>query len=222
MKKVFLGMLMLSFPLHATEKIGITSEVLLGKTQNKLSSSHHAFSSSLRSDSFGFRIGWNITDNVVLEIAKQDHGETVQDVTHRIPTVITGPTGLPITLAPEFDTIVESSIPIELESVRIGVKGQLEVFENLRVNARLGVARWDYGMFSPLNTAYGASSPNLVNNGNDLFYSMGADYKFSDNFYLGLEYSVLNIEASSDNNTLVSNSFEHDVKDLSLVLGWKF
>ena len=41
--------------------------------------SEEHYSSSLKSNSFGFRLGINFTDNFTIELAKQDHGDVVNN-----------------------------------------------------------------------------------------------------------------------------------------------
>ncbi|MFB0979743.1 MAG: hypothetical protein QMC62_02355 [Alteromonadaceae bacterium] len=40
-------------------------------------------------------------------------------------------------------------MPIDLESIRLGVKGKIEIFTNVAINMRLGLAHWEYGTFTP-------------------------------------------------------------------------
>ncbi len=228
MKNIIAGILLLSFPLLASAELSIISEILIGKTQNKIHSTLHTdvsdelYSSSLKSDSFGFRLGVNFTNHFTLELAKHDYGNVVNNLTLSFPTMATPSPSGPIILPPEFDTIVEANIPIEIESIKLGVKGEVELFTNVSVNARIGIAHWQYGEFTPRKlTTVGASS-NGGESGNDIYYSLGAEYNFTENFYLGFEYTLFTINENSDDQSSVNGSYKHAIKDLSLVLGWAF
>jgi hypothetical protein len=228
MKNIITGIALFSFPYFAFAELNIASEFLIGKTQNKVHSSIQTevsedhYSSSLKSDSLGLRLGIDVTDNFAIELSKHDHGDVVNNFTISIPTMAPPSPSGPIFLPPELDTIVEARIPIDLESLRVGVKGQMEIFEKVSVNARLGLAHWSYGEFTPQQLTNVGASSSSGESGNDLYYSFGAEYKFTENFYLGFEYSLFTINESSGDKNSVSGSYKHDVKDLSLVLGWAF
>jgi len=228
MKNIITGIVLFSFPLLASAELNVISEILIGKTQNKVHStlqsdvSEEHYSSSLKSNSFGFRLGINFTNNFAIELAKQDHGGVVNNFSLSFPTMAPPSPSGPIFLPPEFDTIVEAKIPIELESIKLGVKGQIELFKNASINARIGIAHWEYGEFTPQQHTNVGATPNSGESGNDIYYSLGAEYKFTENFYLGFDYSLFTINESSGVNNSVSGSYKHDVKDLSLVLGWAF
>jgi len=228
MKNIITGIVLFSFPLLASAELDVVSEILIGKTQNKVHStlqsdvSEEHYSSSLKSDSFGFRLGINFTDNFTIELAKQNHGGVVNNFTLSFPTMAPPSPSGPIFLPPEFDTIVEASIPIDIESIKLGVKGQIELFKNASINARVGISHWEYGEFTPQKLTNVGASSSSGESGNDIYYSLGAEYKFTENFYLGLDYSLFTINEISSLNNSVNGSYRHDVKELSLVLGWAF
>lgn len=227
MNKNITGIILLSISSFASAELTISSEVLVGNSKHNVDSSlqnadsKKNFASSLSSDSFAFRVGINFTENFSFELAKHDHGKVVNNVEVSIPTIISTPSG-PVYLAPEFDTIYEAKIPIDIESLRVGVKGKIELFTNVYINARLGFAHWEYREFTPQKLTnvdlLGASGES----GNDLYYSLGTEYKFTENFYVGLEYSLLTINEKTGDKSLTSGSYKHDIKDLSLVMGWLF
>lgn len=228
MKNIITGIALFSFPLFAFAEFNLISEILIGKAHNKVRSfiqnevSEEYYSSSLTSESRGFRLGVKIDNNFTIELAKHDHGKVVNSFNISIPTMAPPSPSGPIFLPPEFDTIVKARIPIDLESLRLGVKGQIELFENVSANARLGLAHWEYGEFTPQQLTNVGSPSNSGESGNDIYYSLGAEYKFTKNVYLGLEYSLLTINESSGDKDTVYGSYKHDVKDLSLVFGWAF
>jgi opacity protein-like surface antigen len=228
MKKFIVGAALLSFSLFTNAEVTILSEILIGQAQHKISStlksdvSEENYSSSLNSDLFGFRLGIKLLDNVSFELAKYDHGKVANNFTISTPTMAPpSPSGATF-LPSEFDTIVEVSIPIDIESIRLGIKGEMELFKNLSVNVRLGLAHWKYDGASPyLLTNLGPSS-DKGGSGNDIYYSLGTEYQFTENFYVGLEYSLLKINETKDINNDVSGSYKHDIQDISVIIGWVF
>lgn len=226
MKNIIIGTALFLLPLYSYAELNVVSEFLVGKTENKIHSTIkneilEDYSASLKSDSFAFRLGVNFTENFTFELAKHKHGDTVNNFTISVPTSYPDPNGT-IYLPPESDTVYEANIAIDLESIRIGIKGQIELFENASINTRIGFAHWKYDKFTPLQLTYVGAAPGSEESGNDVYYAIGAEYKFTDNFYLGFEYSFFTINERSEDKSLVSGSYEHDVKDLSLVLGWAF
>jgi len=232
MKNIITGIALFSFPLFAFAELNIVSEILIGQSQYKIDSSQRTeilseiseenYSSSLNSDSFAFRLGLKFSDNFSIELSKHDHGESVNNITASIPTMAppspSGPTFLP----PEFDTVYEAIRPIDLESIRIGVKGEMELLTSLFINARFGLAHWKYKKFSPQSLIMFNPINGSDESGNDIYYSLGAEYKFTEDFYLGIEYSLFKIDENTVFNDEVTSSYKHTVKDLSLVIGWEF
>lgn len=224
MVKFIAGIALFSLPLFSFAELTVVSEVLIGQSQYKIGSSQRTefsednYSSSFSSNSLGFRLGLKFTDNFSLELAKHDHGESVNNITTSIPKMIAPNVFLP----PEFDTIYEAKRPIGLESIRIGFKGEMELLTRLFINTRFGLAHWKYKKYSPKHLIMFNPFYSHGESGNDLYYSLGTEYKFTDNFYVGIEYSLLKINESTIFNDKISSSYKHDVKDFSLVLGWKF
>jgi hypothetical protein len=217
------------FPLATLAETTIVSEILVGKSQHEIKSSLSAgasddsYSAALDDTSVGFRFGVKFWDNVSIELAKHDHGSAVNEFTIYFPTTIPGtPSGGNCCLGPDHDYTVEARIPVKIESIRFGVKGEIDVYKNFTVNARLGVAYWSYDSFSPQQIILSGSSTNRGESGNDIYYSIGGEYQLTENLHLGLEYSLFTVSEKFDERIGISGSYEHDIQDLSLVLGWKF
>jgi len=201
------------------------SEVLIGQSQHKADSSlktdlsEEHYASSLDADSFAFRLGAKLTDNISIELAKHDHGKVINEFSFSVPTSVS-PTGE--YLPPEFDTVYEVRMPIDIESLRLGVKGEWDLSADFSLNARLGLAHWKFKSSSPGRlTALGPYSDS-GESGNDIYYAIGGEYKFTENLYVGLEYSLLSIKEKNGKDNSVSSSYEYDVRDLSFVVGWVF
>ncbi|MBQ4862841.1 outer membrane beta-barrel protein [Pseudoalteromonas sp. MMG013] len=216
MKKSILGGALLALPVYAKAEMTIVSEVLIGKAKNELYA-YQDFdlggnrSSSSDSDSFGLRLGLELTDNIIVEIAKHEHGESTNDYTVSIPS----------SLGDGFYRSFNVRLPIDIESVRFGLKGKTELFESLIVNARVGIAHWKYkgeipARLVPTDLTNGGGS------GNDIYISFGFEYKLTKNLYIGLEYSLLSINETKEYDYTGIVKYQHDVKDLSVIVGWEF
>jgi opacity protein-like surface antigen len=216
MKKYILGLALLSLPVYVKAEMSVVSEVLIGKSKNEFYAYRDfdlgdSRSSSSDSDSFGLRLGLELTDYIAVEIAKHEHGESVNDYTISIYNIITD----------GFDRSYDVRLPIDIESLRLGLKGRTELFTNLYVNARVGVAHWKYkdaipAQLVPTDFTNGGGS------GNDIYTSLGLEYKLTQNLYVGLEYSCLGIKETKEYDYTGVVKYQHDIKDLSVIVGWEF
>ncbi|WDE06029.1 outer membrane beta-barrel protein [Thalassomonas viridans] len=224
MKKFIYGMAFSSLSLSAYADTMFLSEVLIGQSKHKANSSlktdlsEKHYASSLDADSFAFRLGAKLTDKVSIELAKHDHGKVVNEYSFSVPSM--APTGEP--LPPEFDRVYKAKIPIDIESLRIGVKGEWDLSAGFSLNARLGLAHWKFDEFSPRKLTDLGPYSDSGESGNDIYYAVGGEYKFTENLYVGLEYSLLSIKEKSGKDNSVRSSYEYDVRDLSFVVGWVF
>ncbi len=226
---VILSSLLFSTSFSAIAESGFISEILIGQSKHKVNAtpvnyqSEKKYESNLDDKSLAFRVGYKYTDYLTFELAKYDHGSVTNKVELRSPTQLPGtPSGGACCFGPEYDIIHTAILPIEIDSLRLGVKGQWQLLSNVSINARVGIARWEFGTFSPKHLTVFSSRRNEDVSGNDFYYGVGAEYRFTENFYLGVEYSILSIKESYSDENDVSGSYNYDVKDLSLVLGWAF
>ena len=229
MKKFITGVALLLTPFFTSAEIRFVSEILVGQSQYQMDSSirrevqtevsEESYSTSLSSDSFGFRLGAKFTDNFSFELAKHEHGESVGYI------AVSFPTALPAEgccLGPDHDMIRVAIVPIDLESIRLGVKGEIEMFSNTFVNARLGLAHWKYGEFTPHKLTAISAQSNSGESGNDIYYSFGVEYKFTKNIFIGAEYSLFTIDEKKIFHDELSGTYKNIVKDISFVIGWAF
>ncbi|WP_193155234.1 MULTISPECIES: hypothetical protein [Pseudoalteromonas] len=216
MKNYIVGVVLLSLPVYTKAEMSIVSEVLFGKAKNEL----YAFqdfdlgdsrSSSPDSDSFALRLGLELTDYIAVEIAKHDHGESISEYTISIPPQFNG----------GYDHSYDVRLPIDVESIKLGFKGKTELFEDFIVNVRVGIAHWKYkdvipAQLVPTDVTNGGGS------GNDIYTSLGLEYKLTQNLYVGLEYSWLGINETKEYDYTGVVKYQHDIKDLSVIVGWEF
>lgn len=233
MIKTIAGIALFALPFFSLAEISVVSEILIGQSKYDIDStlrteirtevSEENYSSSLNSDSFGFRLGIKFTDNFSFELAKHEHGKSVNYVTVYIPTSIpASPNGGGCCLGSYEDNSFVAIVPIDLESIRLGIKGEMELFENTSINARLGLARWKSGEYTPQKLTNISGYSNSSETGNDIYYSLGAEYKFTEHLYIGVEYSLLKIAVNTTSGDIYSGSYKNNVKDFSFVIGWVF
>jgi hypothetical protein len=224
MKKLILGAVFLAIPTLAYSETKIYSEVLVGSSSQKTNSSYdsegdelsHPEKSSFSeqiSNSYAIRLGVKYTDYLSFELAMHNHGEV--NYIHIFSR------GYPISPIPEAPLLFrdeEAKASVQTESIRLGIKGELNIIENLSVNARLGVAKWKYDGLSPHVNGFTRG----LDDGYDIYYSIGSKYNVSDALYIGLEYSLLTMQQDKEFDNSQRGTYEHEVKDLSVILGWVF
>jgi hypothetical protein len=226
MKNLIVGIALCLSPLCSYAETTFISEVLMGQSKHYMSSYLKSaevetnYSSALKDTSFAFRLGVKFMDNFCLELSKHDHGSADNEFTLIYPNLLPDPSGAP--LGEVHDTIVQAIIPINIESIRLGIKGEFYALEQFTLNARAGLAHWQYEEFTPQALTLLGSSNDGDESGNDIYYSLGAEYKFTENFYVGLEYSIFNVAIKKKYYDDVISSYKHKVKDISFVIGWAF
>lgn len=219
MKIKLFGLVLLSLPIYAEAEINVYSEALIGKANNELYAKDDfdgsKRASSAMSDSFGLRLGFELTEQLALEISKHHHGEAPAEYTVHRSTTIPGSNEGP------FTTSYNVGLPIDTESLRLGVKGKIALSNKVNANIRVGIAHWKYKdvipaqLVSPDNTGSGDS-------GNDIYTAVGFNYQLTDNLYAGLEYALINIKESQEYDYGGNVKYEHNLHELSIVLGWAF
>lgn len=222
MKKIITGIVLSSITFFSFAEVKFKSELLVGQTNNKIYSLeqipyalNESSSFSLNSDSFAFRLGVKFTDNFSLELSQHDHGTFTNQFTITIPRNIEGTCCIPS----DSNTTYAAQVPIDTNSIRFGFKGELLLLDDLSINARLGLAHWKYDQFTPQQLASFTPS-NTAKSGNDIYYSFGAEYQWTRNFYVGIEYSSFTISEGFESGFDTSGSYKYDLNDLSLIVGW--
>ncbi len=229
MKNLIVGIALCLSPLCSYAETTFISEVLMGQSKHDMSSYLSSadvetnYSSAIKDTSFGFRLGVKFMDKFSLELSEHDHGSAVNEFTLSFPMPIYGmPDSIGGFLGPEHDVIYQVITPINIDSIRLGIKSEFYVLDKLSLNARAGLAHWEYEEFTPQAITLLGPSNGGGESGNDIYYSLGAEYKFTENFYAGLEYSIFNVAMKQKYHDDVISSYKHKVEDISFVIGWTF
>lgn len=161
--------------------------------------------------SYGLRVGYQLTNFVAIELGYSKFGEVGNNHTYNLDNTITQ----------QLDDTLTVKYNLALTAVTLGVKGILPLTNNISLNARLGMASWD------LSTGYQNSfSPGKVQriskDGQDLYYGVGMEYSFGNNFYAGLEYSITNFVLNEPALNDSSYKIEGENSNTALSVGYRF
>ncbi|QBY04070.1 hypothetical protein E2K93_06585 [Thalassotalea sp. HSM 43] len=224
MNKYIAGIALVTLPFFSNAETTIVSEILVGTTHNNLTTSSHIrgennkFSNSENSESYGIRLGVKFTDNISIELSRNVHGSVESNFTYTYYTQSPGiPGGGTI---PSETQAITADHSFDIESTKLGFKLEYNLWSDLFINTRIGIAYWEYDDSTP------HYSHDDGDTGNDVYYSVGADYHITENIYVGLEYSFFeatdNWDDTSGDNLGSFGKFSHEVEDLSLIAGWNF
>ena len=194
MKKVVLSVLLMSSVLPAMAENNFSAELLLGMADQELSA--NGLSTSGDDTSFGVRGAYSLNENFSLESAYQSYGET-------------------------DDTYIDSfgdTINNKLSStaLSLGIKGVIPLDNGLSLNARVGISFWD-AEIKETDSAFPGETFKGDDNGNDLYYGIGAQYQINPQIFIAAEYTMTKMGISE-----AGLSADFDVKNISLSLGYKF
>lgn len=229
MKRITLSALLLTFTSFSYATNQFNAEVLISKSNHKIETSATEslnLDTDYSTNSLGLRFTALINNNVGFELSAHDHGEGDANIWHATP-LYEGPDD--ITTHYEFYRV---TYPTKLASYRVGVKGQIDVFESVYLYGRVGIANWRYKSLSP-HDFYETYDYRKGASGYDVYYGLGASYALNENLTVGIEISRLSIDDSKHSNPSelgimlnegdkYKTSFQHDLNEVSLVLGWQF
>lgn len=151
--------------------------------------------------SYGLRVGYQFIDFIAIELGYSEFGEADN------------------TFIDDFDDTITQRFG--LTAVTLGVKGILPLTNNFSLNARLGMASWDFSAEFQDSSVPGEVE-NLSKSGEDLYYGVGMEYSFSNSFYTGLEYSITNFDWSERDLEGFSSKIEGENSNIALSVGFKF
>lgn len=215
MKKVILGvsLLLTVFPVYAEKQF--YSDVFIGNTQSDFSTqyverggdSEFQFSDNTSfgsSTGFGFGLGYQLNRYFALEARYIENGTS--SIIH----------------LDEFDEGIEEKI--DTSSINLGAKFSLQLIEEININSRLGLASWGVDItitdLSPLSEPVKSGK-----SGEDIYWSIGANYVISNDLLLGLEYSELTMDyqtRSSFGGFTTTGDVELNINKYSLIAQFNF
>ena len=146
--------------------------------------------------SYGLRAAYAFTEYVAVELSYQDFGEAEEGYIDDFGDSIN-------------DTMQSSALSA---GVRLSVPFQ----SGFSLLGRAGLSKWDYD-FEETDSAFPGEVFKAGDDGTDLYYGVGAEYRFADRMTIGIEYTVFDMDASA-----LRVSIDHEVKNLALSLGVRF
>jgi len=193
-EKITLGILLTSCALPVLAESNFSGELLVGRAEQK-SSIDDFGSTSGDALSLGLRAALKVNPNLAFELAYQYYGETDD------------------TFADGGDTITDK---VSTPAVNVGVKGIIPFEGGLSLHARIGLSLWE-AEIKETDSAFPGETFKADDDGSDLYYGLGLQYDMSPELVVGLEYAYTDMDVS-----LGGVSVDHEVKNLSLSLGYKF
>ncbi len=230
MRKFITGLAFLAFASVTQAEVQFIPELLAGQSINLIRSTSSygqtikIYKNKLNANSYGLRLGIKFSDNFTVELAKHFHGEITDKHMVSYPRCVPGGggPGREVCLPPEGDYTFQTRTPIDTESIRLGVKVNTEVYQNLFLTAGIGIAHWQYNRYKPIELVNGIGRHLEEKSSNDPYYSLGAQYKLSKNMIIGLEYSLLTITQKMVEHELGYVKGTHHINDISLTAAWLF
>jgi len=192
--------------LPAAADNGFSAEFLLGSADQEFTASDSVDSIKLsdNSTSYGVRGVYQFNDYFGVELGYQESGEGKES------------------FVDEFDATIGTEF--ETRQINVGVKGMIPLEGGLSLVGRLGLSSWDFDA-DLTDSDFPGVVAELSDSGSDLYYGVGGQYRFSDTLYVGLEYTMLNVDLSLgdvfDDPTDPVRA-EHDVNSIMLSVGWTF
>ena len=221
---IVLPSLLLSAP--ALSQSGFYAELSAGSVKNKveIDSSFITYSGNIKSQteifsetksydstSLGLRLGYQFNEYIAIESGYHNYGEAKDSYIDVFD-----------------DTINEK---ISSSAVSIGIKGSLPISDHFSIFARTGMAKWDFKV-SSTDSSMPGEVDQLKESDKDIYYGVGAEYRFNETISLGVEYSVLSmgwktLEPVSEQYYNVDYSYpysqlDYKVQNLALLLKISF
>lgn len=196
MKKIILGILLTSCALPVLAESNFSGELLAGRAEQETSTDSFDWNTSGNDISLGIRAALKVNPNLAFELAYQDYGET--DDTY---TDLYG------------DTITDK---VSSSAVNMGVKGIIPFEGGFSLHGRIGLSLWQ-AEIKETDSAFPGETFKADDDGSDLYYGLGLQYDISPEFVVGVEYAYTDMDVSIE-----GISVDHEVKNLSLSLGYKF
>jgi len=144
----------------------------------------------------GVRGAFQFNENFAVELSYQNYGEIDETFIDMYG-----------------DTINDT---IQTTALNIGLKGIYPLQSGVSIIGRAGLSLWDYEI-EETNSFYPGEVFTLDDDGNDFYFGIGAQYDINDQFFLNVEYTLLELDVSAP-----GGSFDHEVENFSVSAGVNF
>jgi OOP family OmpA-OmpF porin len=195
MKKIALGLFLSAIAIQAHAETSVFAEALLGNAKQTAKIEDYG-SVSAKDVAYGVRGGFNFNTNFALEAAYQIYGDAEDSYVDEYGDSISD----------EFSA----------SALNAGVKGSIPLGEVFSISARIGIALWDLE-YDGTDSSLPGESFSDDDDGNDIYYGLGAQLAFGDSIYVGAEYTITEMDVS-----LFGISVDHEIENLAVFVGFKF
>ncbi len=198
MRKRALGLIIAVCSAPATADGQLSAELLLGTADQKSTTTFMGESESTSGDdlSLGIRGSYRVNQNLALEIAYHNYGETDD------------------TYIDSFGDTINNKV--SSTAFNLGVKGMLPLDSGITLHGRIGVGIWDVEFWGT-DSAFPGEVFTADDSGNDIYYGIGLQYDVSPQVSIGAEYTMTEMGVSAEGIAV-----DHEVKNLALSLGFRF
>ncbi|MCR8922251.1 porin family protein [Dasania sp. GY-MA-18] len=228
MKKLALAISLSACALPAAAEFqpGFSAEILFGEADHS-SDFDGGYEPSEKDSSKGIRFAYAFNENFAIEASYHDYGKAKDTVySDSYPYYY---------FDGESQITEELDYTSETSAINLGFKASLPFSNGLSFILRAGLSKWDYEISQSYvltedYTDYDSSFYDAVytyapdygqakadDDGHDYYYGLGAEYSINQQFFVAAEYTVLNADADIDGIDV-----SHEVKNLSISLGYKF
>lgn len=198
MKKIALGIFASAAAMSAHSQTDLLSNVsadlLIGFADHQIDY-HNGSSESGNDISFGLRGAYSVHQNVAIELAYQDYGETDD------------------TYFDQFgDTINDR---VSASAITAGVRGSYLLQNGFSLSARLGASMWETEARQTGSSLTGERSGK--DDGTGLYFGVGAEYTLNERFSVGAEYTLTDMRLTFERQTA-----DHDVRNFAAFTKYSF
>jgi opacity protein-like surface antigen len=149
------------------------SLIYLDNTDNtETTTESYSETESYDSISLGLRLGYQFNEYIAIEAGYHNYGEAKDNYID------------------EFDDTINEKI--SSSAVSFGIKGSLPISDHFSIFARTGMAKWDFKA-SFTDSSMPGEVEQIKESDKDIYYGIGAEYRFNETISLGLEYSLLSM-----------------------------
>ncbi|MCU4674130.1 outer membrane beta-barrel protein [Catenovulum sp. 2E275] len=228
MKKCLISAVLLAASGNVLAQDNFYIELLAGQAFHKIESSIQGdtltksdhYSNSETTSAPGLKLGYYFNDTFAVELSHQDYGTPIKEQTFSTSSTSENANGE----TEEFTTLQTYKRPISVKAYKLGIKAEREFLSDLYLNLGFGVAMWQYDDYTPQSLT-NEDVFTTGESGQDMYYSLGARYQINQTFYVGVQYSMLEIEQTTKfkpQYSTILGSYKHQIQDVSFILGLNF
>ncbi|WP_175404923.1 outer membrane beta-barrel protein [Marinomonas sp. FW-1] len=201
MKRLIVGMLTItSMSTAFAAETPVTMEILVGQATQSVTGNGTRLKDA-DDTSVAIRFGYEFADSWSAEAAYYDYGKASSSFIDEYGDKIT-------------DIMTSSAF-------LLGIKKEFNLNEKLSLNARAGIAFWDFDI-KETDSSDPSNPFKASDSGNDLYLGAGLAYSVKDNLLLSINYSFLSMGATLKDIDGDAFKSDNDINIVSLGIGYQF